>query len=79
MTVGLAPDRAALASGRAVMVTSFAVLLAPVAVGTLADATSLRAALGVVPGLLLLAAVGLAVVSAARARVTPPTPATIKL
>ena len=79
VTVGLAPDRASLASGRAVMVTSFAVLLAPVTVGTLADATSLRAALGVVPGLLLLAAVGLAVVSTARARVTPPTPATIKL
>lgn len=79
VTVGLAPERAALASGRAVMVTSVAVLLAPVTVGTLADATSLRAALGVVPALLVLAAVGLAVVSAARARVAPRTPATIKL
>jgi MFS family permease len=68
VTVGLAPDRAALASGRAVMVTSFAVLLAPVTVGTLADATSLRAALGVVPVLLVLAGVGLAVVSVARTR-----------
>ena len=62
VTVALAPDRAALASGRAVMVTSFAVLLAPLTVGTLADATSLTAALGVVPVLLVLAAVGLALV-----------------
>ena len=49
VTVALAPGRAALASGRAVGVTSFAVLLAPLTVGTLADATSLTAALGVVP------------------------------
>lgn len=62
VTVALAPDRAALASGRAVAVTSFAILLAPFTVGTLADATSLRAALGVVPVMLLLAAVGLALV-----------------
>lgn len=59
VTVALAPDRAALASGRAVGVTSAAVLLAPLTVGTLADATSLTAALGVVPALLALAAVGL--------------------
>src|SRR5215210_6051473 len=59
VTVALAPERAALASGRAVMMTSFAGLLAPVTVGTLADATSLNAALGVVPVLLLLAAAGL--------------------
>jgi fucose permease len=59
VTVGLAPDRAVLASGRAVLMTSFAVLLAPLTVGTLADATSLTAALGVVPVVLALAAVGL--------------------
>jgi MFS family permease len=56
VTVGLAPERAALASARAVGVTSFAVLLAPLTVGALADATSLKAALGVVPVMLLLAA-----------------------
>jgi MFS family permease len=59
VTVALAPGRAVLASGRAVGVTSFAVLLAPLTVGTLADATSLTAALGVVPVALALAAVGL--------------------
>jgi MFS family permease len=62
VTVGLAPGRAVLASGRAVLMTSFAVLLAPLTVGTLADATSLTAALGVVPVALALAAVGLTVV-----------------
>ena len=62
VTVALAPERAALASGRAVSVTSFAVLLAPLTVGTLADATSLTAALGIVPVLLVLAAVGLTLV-----------------
>jgi pantothenate synthetase len=50
------------------MVSSFAVLLAPVAVGALADATSLTAALGVVPVMLVLAAGGLALVHRARAR-----------
>ncbi len=60
--VALAPGRSALASGRAVGLTSFAVLLAPLTVGTLADATSLAAALLVVPVLLALAAVGLALV-----------------
>lgn len=39
--------------------TSFAALLAPLTVGTLADATTLHAALGAVPILLILAAVGL--------------------
>jgi fucose permease len=58
-TVGLAPDRAQLASGRAVLFTSAAVLLAPETVGALADATSLSAALAVVPVALGLAAVGL--------------------
>jgi MFS family permease len=71
VTVALAPGRAMLASGRAVVTTSFAVLLAPLTVGTLADATSLKAALGVVPAVLALAAVGLALVHRAR---TPSTP-----
>jgi predicted MFS family arabinose efflux permease len=62
VTVGLAPDHAQLASGRAVLVTSAAVLLAPLTVGALADATSITAALGVVPVALALAAVGLAAV-----------------
>jgi hypothetical protein len=48
-----------LASGRAVAMTSLAVLVAPLTVGTLADATSLKAALGAVPVMLLLAAAGL--------------------
>jgi MFS family permease len=66
VTVALAPGRAVLASGRAVAMTSFAVLLAPLTVGTLADATSLRAALGVVPVVLALAAAGLTLVRRAR-------------
>jgi MFS family permease len=66
VTVALAPGRAVLASGRAVAITSFAVLLAPLTVGTLADATSLTAALGVVPGVLVLAAVGLTLVRRGR-------------
>jgi MFS family permease len=66
VAVALAPGRAALASSRAVAVTSLAVLLAPFTVGTLADATSLRAALGIVPVALVLAAVGLALARRAR-------------
>src|SRR5215211_8528929 len=66
VTVALAPGRAALASGRAVAVTSFAVLLAPLAVGMLADATSLAAALAVVPAMVVLAAGGLALVARGR-------------
>ncbi len=66
VTVSLASDRAALASGRAVATTSFAVLLAPLTVGALADATSLTAALVVVPILLVLAAAALALVGRAR-------------
>ena len=62
VTVALAPGRAALASGRAVSVTSFAVLLAPLTVGALADATSLTTALGVIPVILAFAAVGLSLV-----------------
>ena len=63
VTVALAPERTALASGRAVAVTSFAVLLAPLTVGGLADATSLTAALGVVPPVLALAAAALTLVT----------------
>jgi MFS family permease len=66
VTVALAPRRAVLASGRAVAMTSFAVLLAPLTVGTLADATSLKAALGAVPVMLVLAASGLTLVRRAR-------------
>src|SRR5690242_18934200 len=68
VAVGLAPQRSALASGRAVLMTSFAVLLAPLTVGTLADATSLTAAFGVLPVVLALAAVGLVVVRRAQRR-----------
>ena len=72
VAVALAPDRAALASGRAVAMTSFAVLLAPLTVGTLADATSLTAALGVVPVVLTLAAAGLALVHRTQTRAITP-------
>src|SRR3954469_8866352 len=70
VTVALAPDRTALASARAVAVTSFAVLLAPLTVGTLADATSLTAALAVVPVVLVFAAAGLTLVRRAQTRPT---------
>jgi MFS family permease len=59
VAVALAPRQAVLASGRTVMMSSFAVVLAPLTVGTLADATSLKLALGVVPVMLVLAAAGL--------------------
>src|SRR5215211_333906 len=72
VAVALAPGRAVLASGRAVAMTSFAVLVAPLTVGTLADATSLKAALGVVPVALALAAAGLTLLGRAR---TPASPA----
>ena len=72
VTVALAPGRAVLASGRAVVVTSFAVLLAPLTVGTLADATSLTAALGVVPVVLALAAAGLTLVRREQSRANAP-------
>lgn len=68
VTVTLAPGRTVLASGRAVMATSLAILLAPLLVGTLADATSLTAALGMVPVFLTLAAVALTVVRRGQAR-----------
>ena len=66
VTVALAPERTALASGRAVAMTSLAVLLAPLTVGALADATSLTAALGVVPVILVLAAAALTLVRRAQ-------------
>ena len=66
VVLSLAPDRAGLASGRAVMLTSAAVLLAPLSVGAVADATSLSAALTVVPVLLGLAGAALALVERAR-------------
>jgi len=62
LTVALAPERPALASGRVVAMTSFAGLLAPLTVGTLADTTSLKAALVVVPLMLVLASIALTVV-----------------
>ncbi|MGW5195529.1 MFS transporter, partial [Kribbella sp. NPDC004138] len=68
VAVSLVPGQAALASGRAVAATSGAILLAPFTVGTLADAFSLKAALAVTPVMLLLAAVGLVIVSRARTR-----------
>jgi len=40
LAVALAAGRSALASGRVVAMSSFAVVLAPLTVGTLADATS---------------------------------------
>jgi fucose permease len=66
VTVGLAPDHAQLASGRAILVTSAAVLVAPLTVGALADATSITAALAVVPVALALAALGLTAVTRAQ-------------
>jgi hypothetical protein len=67
VTVALAPGRAVLASGRAMATTSFTVLLAPLTVGTLADATSLTV-VPVVPVVLVLAATGLVLVRRGRAR-----------
>jgi fucose permease len=68
VAVALAPGMAVLASGRAVAMTSIAVLLAPLAVGALADASSLKVALLVVPVALVLAAAALALVHRAAAR-----------
>jgi len=70
LAVALAPGQSALASGRVVAMSSFAVVLTPLTVGTLADATSLKAALGVVPVMVVLAAAGLTLVSRTRARAT---------
>lgn len=63
VAVALAAGRTALASGRAITTASAAVLIAPLAVAALADATSLKTALGVVvPAVVVLAAAGLALV-----------------
>lgn len=67
LAVSLAPGRAVLAGGRAVTATSFAALLAPLTVGAVADATSLKAALLLMPVTFALAGSGLVVV----ARVSP--------
>jgi MFS family permease len=57
--VAVAPDQAGQVSGRVVVASAGAIVLAPVTVGALADATSLRAALMVVPVLLAISAAGL--------------------
>jgi len=59
----------ALANGRAVATTAFAVLLAPLVVGALADATSIKAALVVLPVVIVLAAIGLGIVQRGRRRI----------
>ena len=69
VTVALAPGQTALANGRAVAMASLAVLLAPLVVGALADATSIKAALAVLPVVLVLAAAGLVVVQRSRRRI----------
>jgi MFS family permease len=74
LAVALAPGSSALASARVVAVSSFAVVLAPLTVGTLADATSLTYALGVVPVMITLAAAGLAVLGRRRARTAAAAP-----
>ena len=66
VVVALAPGRAGIASGRAVAASSFAVLLAPLVVGGVADANSLRIALLLIPVSLGLAGVALLVVHADR-------------
>jgi MFS family permease len=72
LAVGLAPGQSALASGRVVAMSSFAVVLAPLTVGTLADVASLKIALGVVPVMVVLAAVGLVLVARTQARESDP-------
>lgn len=71
VVLSLAPEQAASASGRAVMLTSAAVLLAPLSVGALADATSLSTALLMVPVTLAVAGTALAFVERARRRRRP--------
>jgi MFS family permease len=74
VTMALAPGQAAAASGRAVAMSASAGLLAPLIVGPVADATSLSAALLVIPGFLGLAAVGLVLVLARQSRSAPALP-----
>lgn len=66
VAVSLTPGQTAAASGRVVLMTSVAILLAPLTVGALADATSLKASLTVIPVLIALAAAALGVVHRAR-------------
>jgi hypothetical protein len=66
IAIALAPGASAAASGRAVLLTSAAVLLAPLTVGALADAASLKLALGVVPAMAVMAATLLTFVRRAR-------------
>jgi transcriptional regulator with XRE-family HTH domain len=62
LALAAAPERAALAGGRAVTVAATAVVLLPLALGRLADAIGLTAALAVVPACLALAAAALTAV-----------------
>ena len=66
VAVSLTPGQTTAASGRVVLLTSVAILLAPLTVGTLADATSLKASLLVIPALIALAALALGVVHRVR-------------
>jgi MFS family permease len=77
VAVALAPGQTALANGRAVATTSLAVLLAPLVVGALADATSIKAALVLLPVMIVLAAAGLAFVRRARVRIAGAPPADV--
>lgn len=72
VALALVPGRGQLASSRAVLSGSSAVLLAPLTIGALADATSITSALLVVPVLLALAATGLYLTARSPSRVTPP-------
>lgn len=72
VAVSLTPGQTTAASGRVVLMTSVAILLAPLTVGTLADATSLRASLVVIPILIALAAAALGVVQRVRPAVRLP-------
>jgi MFS family permease len=74
VTMALAPGRAGAASGRAVAMSASAGLIAPLVVGPLADATSLSAALLVIPGFLGLAALGLALVARRQSKLVPALP-----
>ena len=74
VTMSLAPGQAAAASGRAVAMSASAGLLAPLVVGPLADATSLSAALLVIPGFLGFAGAGLALVARQSSRLAPALP-----
>ncbi len=71
VTMALAPGQAAAASGRAVAMSASAGLLAPLVVGPVADATSLSAALLVIPAFLGLAAAGLGLVLRRQSRLVP--------